>query len=134
MGRTSIWRDDRVYCHPGSGHIGIAPPTPPGHGYRPELRQVDGKRQIENCEIVASQKSASGRFRWISPENAVVFVVTTAGKVVLLLSPFQHKVRRVLGGLVFRHGKSKSGQVKTSKQCFSLTEYNRPKCKVQGIY
>jgi len=40
----------------------------------------------------------------------------------------------MLGRLVFGNGKPESGQVKTGKQCFSLAEHNRPKCKVQGIY
>ena len=40
---------------------------------------------------------------------------------------------RVLSGLVLRHSKSKSAQVKTGKQCFSLTEHNRGKRKVQGV-
>ena len=40
---------------------------------------------------------------------------------------------RVLSGLVLRHSKSESAQVKTDKQCFSLTEHNRGKCKVQGV-
>ena len=74
---------------------------------------------------VAGPKSHSGKFRWIVPENVVVFVVTTANKVGLLLSSFQHQVCRVLRGLVLRHNKSKSAQVKTGKQCFSLTKYNR---------
>ena len=65
------------------------------------------------------------KFRWIVPENVVVFVVTTANKVGLLLSSFQHQVCRVLRGLVLRHNKSKSAQVKTGKQCFSLTKYDR---------
>ena len=45
---------------------------------------------------------------WDVPENAFVFVVKTASKVGLLLSSFQHQVRRVLGGLVLRHRESKS--------------------------
>ena len=70
----------------------------------------------------------------VSSENAVVFVRDNANTGELPLSSFQHEMRRVLGRLVFGHGKSKSGQVKTGKQCFSLAEHNRPKCKVQGIY
>ena len=42
-------------------------------------------------------------------------------------------MRRVLRGLVLRHRKSQRGQVKTGKQCFTLTEGNRCKCKVEGI-
>jgi hypothetical protein len=41
------------------------------------------------------------------------------------LSSFEHQVGRVLRGLVLRHRKSKSAQVKTGKQCFSLTQRNR---------
>src|SRR5580692_1414623 len=52
----------------------------------------------------------------------------------LLLSFLQHKVRRLLSSLVLRHRKSKSGHVETGKQCFPPTEYDRCKCKVQGIY
>src|SRR6202166_3693808 len=42
-------------------------------------------------------------------------------------------MRRVLRGLVFRHRKSQRGQVKTGKQCLTLTEDNRCKGKVERI-
>ena len=71
-----------------------------------------------------------GQFGECSLSSSVI--TQTLGE--LPLSSFQHEMRRVLGRLVFGHGKSKSGQVKTGKQCFSLAEHNRPKCKVQGIY
>ena len=71
------------------------------------LLHVELADQRRSCSY-APAKSGSGTFRWNIPENAVVFVVKTASKVGLLLSSFQHQVRRVLGGLVLRHRESKS--------------------------
>ena len=71
---------------------------------------------------------STSRFWEVSLDHSresIIFVVTIANIVELLLSSFQHQVRRVLAGLVLRHRKSKSAQVKTGKQGFSLTEYNR---------
>src|ERR1700726_2448704 len=42
-------------------------------------------------------------------------------------------MRRVLRGLVLRHRKSQRGQVKTGKQCLTLAEDNRCKCKLEGV-
>src|SRR5258708_39997914 len=50
-----------------------------------------------------------------------------------LLSSREHNMRRVLRGFVLRHRKSQRGQVKTGKQCLTLTEGNRCKCKVERI-
>jgi hypothetical protein len=47
---------------------------------------------------------------------------------IFLLSFRQHKVRRLPGSLVLRHGKSKSAQIETGKQCFPLTEHGGCKC------
>jgi hypothetical protein len=79
-------------------------------------------------------KSDCGKFRWSVRRMQLSSSVITQTLGELPLSSCQHEMRRVLGRLVFGHGKSKSGQVKTGKQCFSLAEHNRPKCKVQGIY
>lgn len=63
------------------------------------------------------RKSASGKYGCHSRDNR-----KQSGTP---LSSFEHQVGRVLRGLVLRHRKSKSAQVKTGKQCFSLTQHNR---------
>src|ERR1700743_2710777 len=50
------------------------------------------------------------------------------------LSFLQHKMWRVFSRRMLRHGKSKGGKVETGKQGFTLAEYDRCKCKVQGVY
>src|ERR1700743_999041 len=45
----------------------------------------------------------------------------------------EHNMRRTLRRLVLRHRKSQRGQVKTGKQCLTLTEGNGCKCKVERI-
>jgi hypothetical protein len=49
------------------------------------------------------------------------------------LSSREHNMRRVLRGLVLRHRKSQRGQVKTGKQCLTLTEGSGCKSNVEGI-
>src|SRR5215467_9075448 len=46
----------------------------------------------------------------------------------------QHKVRRLLSGLVVRHGKSECVQVEARKQGLAAAEYDWRQRKVQGIH
>src|SRR5215469_1351447 len=46
----------------------------------------------------------------------------------------QHQVRRLLSGLVLRHGKSKYVQVETGKQGLAAAEYHWRQRKVQKIH
>src|SRR5215469_10249702 len=46
----------------------------------------------------------------------------------------QHQVRRLLSGLVVRHGKSECVQVETRKQGLAAAEYDWRQRKMQGIH